>query len=268
MSEELNQDTENQNTTQEDNAEESSETNNNSEESSETNTNNNSNTGNTNTSTSVNMVTLIPRFTINPPVLQALEVTENGEYTPDPTKYDGFSSVKVDLKTTELEVNGTGVWVPPADYVGFSQVTVTSNMESLNVTENGDYQPSEGYNGFSHVHVNVQSVLTSLNVTENGDYQPEEGVDGFNHVHVNIEGQQHLNPTVDYNDGTISWNVENPQQTVYSSVFVNDVNIYNGYETSCDSSEMVQGDNVIKVCVFDVRTMLTGSVLKTVNIQE
>lgn len=248
MSDELNQ---NEDTEIQENTEESSE-------------NSNSDSG----TTSANTVVFTPRFTVNPPVLQALEVTENGEYTPDPVKYDGFSSVKVDLKTTELEVNGTGVWVPPADYVGFSQVTVTSNMESLNVTENGDYQPSEGYNGFDHVHVNVQSVLTNLNVTENGDYQPEEGVDGFNHVHVNIEGQQHLNPTVDYNDGTISWNVENPQQSVYSSVFVNDVNIYNGYETSCDSSEMVQGDNVIKVCVFDVRTLLTGSVSKTVIVSD
>lgn len=251
MSDELNQ---NEDTEIQENTEESSE-------------NNNSGSG-SGAFSSANVMMFTPRFMVNPPVLQALEVTENGEYTPDPTKYDGFSSVKVDLKTTELEVNGTGVWVPPADYVGFSQVTVTSNMESLNVTENGDYQPSEGYNGFSHVHVNVQSVLAPLNVTENGDYQPEEGVDGFSHVHVNIEGQQHLNPTVDYNDGTISWNVENPQQSVYSSVFVNDVNIYNGYETSCNSSEMVQGDNVIKVCVFDVRTLLTGSVSKIVTVSD
>lgn len=235
----------------------------NTEESSE---NNNSDSG-SGASSSANVMMFTPRFTVNPPVLQALEVTENGEYTPDPVKYDGFSSVKVDLKTTELEVSGTGVWVPPADYVGFSQVTVTSNMESLNVTENGDYQPSEGYNGFSHVHVNVQSVLTNLNVTENGDYQPEEGVDGFNHVHVNIE-DTHLNPTVDYSSNIINWNVENPQQSVYSSVFVNDVNIYNGYETSCAASNMVPGENVIKVGVFDVNTLLTGSVSKTVIISD
>lgn len=133
-----------------------------------------------------NMVTLVPRFLMNPPKLQTLEVTENGEYRPDITKYDGFSSVNVNLTMTELEVSGTGVWVPPDNVAGFSKVTVTSNMETIEITENGDYRPSDGYDGIIMAHVNVRPVLEVLVAEENRIYHPEGGVDGFSEVRVRL----------------------------------------------------------------------------------
>lgn len=104
------------------------------------------------------------------PVLEALEATENGTYTPA-EGIDGFDSVTVNVEAEQAQ---------PV-------------LEELEATENNrTYYPSYGVDGFSAVSVNVEPeqvdpVLRSLDVTENGAYVPDEGVDGFNIVNVDVQ---------------------------------------------------------------------------------
>lgn len=91
------------------------------------------------------------------PVLETLNVTENGTYTP-PVNVDGYDEVNVEVLPT---------------------------LETLNVTENGTYTPSENVDGFDEVNVNVPiSILTSLSVNENGTYNSPVGY-AYNSVVVN-----------------------------------------------------------------------------------
>ena len=98
------------------------------------------------------------------PVINELNVAENGIYTP-PSGVDGFAPVKVNI----------------------SKPTYTT--EPLSVTENGTYAPPSGVDGFAPVNVNI-SIPTyttePLRVTENGTYTPPSGVDGFAPVNVNV----------------------------------------------------------------------------------
>lgn len=86
-----------------------------------------------------NTIVITPRISLNPPILQDLEVTENGEYTADGSA-DGLGTVKVNVKP-EL------------------------NLEEITVTENGEYTPSEDYNGFSKVNVEVPAFEEPLLIT-------------------------------------------------------------------------------------------------------
>lgn len=62
------------------------------------------------------------------PILETLNITENGTYTPEGS-VDGFSSVSVDVSPV---------------------------LEALNITENGTYLPETGFDGFSTVNANVE----------------------------------------------------------------------------------------------------------------
>lgn len=95
-------------------------------------------------------------------VLEPLNVTANGDYTP-PTGTDGFDSVHVavpgaTLTTKSITQNGTyNASSDNAD--GYSSVTVAvpggATVEPLEVTQNGTYNPPSGVNGFAPVTVNV-----------------------------------------------------------------------------------------------------------------
>ena len=76
-----------------------------------------------------NIITITPRILLNPPILQDIEVTENGEYTADGSA-DAIGKVTVNVEPQPV-------------------------LEELTVTENGEYEPSEEVNGFSKVTVNV-----------------------------------------------------------------------------------------------------------------
>lgn len=98
------------------------------------------------------------------PVLDTLNVTENGIYTP-PSGVDGYNEVNVAVPTPQ-----------PA-------------LDTLNITENGTYTPPSGVDGYNEVNVSVpvpQPSLEALNVTENGTYTPPSGVDGYNEVNVAV----------------------------------------------------------------------------------
>lgn len=97
-------------------------------------------------------------------------------YNPLPAKYDGYSSVKVEVpeiptqeKTLTVIENGTNIVVPDDGY-NISKVTVTTNIPipepvlvDLSVSENGTYTPDESIDGYSSVMVNIPSEGIMLN---------------------------------------------------------------------------------------------------------
>lgn len=69
----------------------------------------------------------------------------------------------------ELEVNENGIYTPPEGVDGYNKVTVetpTFSTEEITITENGIYTPSEGKDGFSKVTANVifQPIFNAVNV--------------------------------------------------------------------------------------------------------
>jgi hypothetical protein len=104
------------------------------------------------------------------PVLETLDVTENGTYTP-PENVDGFDEVNVNVPIPE------------------------PTLETLNVTENGTYTPPANVDGFDEVNVNVpipEPTLTTLNITENGTYTPPANVDGYNIINANVNSNIYI----------------------------------------------------------------------------
>lgn len=137
-----------------------------------------------------NLITITPRITLNPPVLQDIEVTENGEYKADGSA-DGLGTVTVNVKPNneEITVTENGEYTPSEEFDGISKVTVDVqpqiNLETLNVDENGTYTPQTGFDGFGEVNVNIPApVLDDINITENGEYNPVN--DGFSKVTVDV----------------------------------------------------------------------------------
>jgi hypothetical protein len=132
------------------------------------------------------------------PVLDTLNVTTNGTYTP-PTGTDGYNEVNVNVSSSTpvldtLSVTTNGTYTPPTGTDGYNEVNVnvpssTPVLDTLSVTANGTYTPPTGTDGYNEVNVNVPSstpVLTSITITENGRYYPPSGVDGYNDIRVSI----------------------------------------------------------------------------------
>ena len=134
------------------------------------------------------------------------EYTANGQYSiATPSGYDGISDVSVNVNVPErvpvldsLNVTDNGTYTPEIGVDGYNSVTVNvlkehHNVVSKSITANGTYN-SEGDDVWNRVDVNVPErvpVLDSLNVTDNGTYTPEIGVDGYNSVSVNIPKERH-----------------------------------------------------------------------------
>ena len=145
-----------------------------------------------------------------PPVLEELNVTDNGTYSPS-DGVDGFNPVNVNVPiptftTEELSVTANGTYTPSTD--GYSKVEVNvptpePNLQakSIEIVENGTQTISadEGYDGLSNVEVstnvptpepNLQAKETSQTITDNGIIpiivRPDSGYDGLSSAKVII----------------------------------------------------------------------------------
>ena len=129
-----------------------------------------------------------------------IEINENGtrEITP-PSGVDGYAPITIETNVPQivpvletLNVTQNGRYEPPSGVAGFDEVNVEvlHPLDTLTVTENGSYEPPTGVYGFSNVNVNVPiptPVIQSLNVTQNGIYTPPSGVDGYDEINVNVQ---------------------------------------------------------------------------------
>ena len=105
------------------------------------------------------------------PVLETLNVTENGEYYPD-EGVDGFDEVIVD-------VEGSGEPV----------------LETLTVTENGTYTPDPGVDGFDSVEVDVPIAFEPLNDQATA-YDILSGAEAYDYAGNVIQGSLVLPPAL------------------------------------------------------------------------
>ena len=200
--------------------------------------------------------------------LETKNITENGSYSPSQGIY-GFSQVTVDVQpdNEELNVVQNGIYTPSVNKDGFSKVNVAvpdKPLEIKNINTNGQYTPSSGYYGFSEVNVNVQPSLEEKTITENGTYTPSSGYYGFSEVNVSVDDSIAI--TASYSNGVLSWNVDSEYSDTYSNVFVNNTNIYNGSQLSCNMRSTTSGNVNIKIFTFDKTKLKTGCLSYTENI--
>lgn len=143
-----------------------------------------------------------------PPVLEELNATSNGTYTPN-TGVDGFNPVNVNVqpplqtKAIEITANGQSTIVPDSEYYGLESVGVNVNVQpslqakstSTTITSNGTstitLEPDSNYDGLSSasVGVNVNVPIPTfeteeLVATANGTYTPS--TNGYSKVRVNV----------------------------------------------------------------------------------
>lgn len=148
----------------------------------------------------INAIAIANGGSSKPPVLEELNATSNGTFTPS-TGVDGFNPVNVNVPiptftTEELSVTANGTYTPSTD--GYSKVTVAvptpePNLQSksVEIVENGTQTISadEGYDGLSSVEVSTNVPIPTftteeLSVTANGEYTPT--TDGYSRVTVAV----------------------------------------------------------------------------------
>ena len=171
--------------------------------------------------------------TTRPPVLEELNVTDNGTYTPS-TGVDGFNPVNVDVqpnlqtKSVEITANGQSSVVADSSFDGLDSVNLDINVpiptfttEELSVASNGTYTPST--DGYSKVSVNVQPNLQtkSVEITANGQSTvvADSSFDGLESVDINVNVPI---PTFTTEEKNITANgTYTPSTDGYSKVTVN-----------------------------------------------
>lgn len=167
----------------------------------------------------------------NEPVINSLEITENGTYTA-PDNVDGYSPITVNVQPELQEKTITPTTdsqevVADDNYDALSKVTINAIPDEYviptgnkTITENGEHSVS----GYASATVNVEPELEELTVTENGEYTPT--VDGFSKVTVNVETESGIVPS-----GTLDITTNGTHDvTNYASANVNVPS--NGIDTS------------------------------------
>ncbi len=106
------------------------------------------------------------------PVLDTLDVTENGTYTP-PSGVDGYNEVNVNVSD-----------IPPV-------------LNTLNVTENGTYTPPTGVDGYDEVNVNVDTSKPSEVELVDFDFKNNSLLDKIRNYSIPNQNVQNLQTTTD-----------------------------------------------------------------------
>ena len=181
----------------------------------------------------INAIAIANGGTTRPPVLEPLNATENGTFTPS-TGVDGFNPVNVNVqpplqsKSVEITANGQSTVVADSNYYGLDSVNLDINVpiptfqtEELNATANGTYTPST--DGYSKVSVNVQPNLQSksVEITSNGQSTvvADSSFDGLESVGINVNVPI---PTFTTEEKNITANgTYTPSTDGYSKVTVN-----------------------------------------------
>ncbi len=158
------------------------------------------------------------------PLLQTLEVAENGAFVPE-EGYAGIGQVLVDVPpvgpdtsmdtvtpgtllagvtahdATEAPIVGEiptygetsasmnaadGITLPVAGTYCAENITVRPVLQAVKAEENGTYAPSDGFAGIGSVEVSVSPRLQEKTAVANGSVAPDEGYDGLSHVTVQV----------------------------------------------------------------------------------
>ena len=144
-----------------------------------------------------------------PPVLEQLNATENGTYTPS-DGVDGFNPVNVDvqpnLQTKSININENGAQTIEADsdFYGLDSVNLNIDVQpnlqtkAVTITENGTSSivPDSGFYGLESVGVevnvqpNLQAKSTTTTITSNGTstitLEPDSNYDGLSSASVDV----------------------------------------------------------------------------------
>ena len=151
----------------------------------------------------INAIAIANGGPTSPPVLEPLNATENGTFTPS-AGVDGFSPVNVNVqpplqtKAVEITANGQSTIEPDSEYYGLESVGLNVNVQpnlqtkSININENGQSTvvTDSSFDGLESVDINVNVPIPTFtteekNITANGTYTPS--TDGYSTVPVNVQ---------------------------------------------------------------------------------
>lgn len=146
---------------------------------------------------------IIKKVTVNVP-LTTKTIRSNGTYNASDDGYSGYSSVIVNLPSTEGGdyLNRQDMQLPIADngivnltsqlftpgYGSYSSFRLAASTQNMSITSNGVYYPDSNSTIVNKITVNVpSSTFTTKSITSNGTYNASsDGYDGYSSVDVNV----------------------------------------------------------------------------------